>query len=390
MTEKIEEMFFNGYVIQLVGCSTAQRNIMKENALRYGAIMINPRSLLFLRTPLDASVTHIIVESTKLNTTETGTFLTEDMLRGLLMVAPNVELPPTGVNIVSTNWLHACIAKKTKVSEVDFLVKIHKPSDHVSLKTFSVASEECNPSLPPGKRARSDISFQEQIDSVSASEISLEAHGSLSSRSPDDMPKVGLWCETADLLYFLDSRMPLGSASRNVLAFDMDGTLITTRSGKTHAAHKEDWKYWHEVVPSKVAQAHNVGTYICIISNQAGLGNGKCAMTRDDFKLYVNSIRTKLQVPCDFICCTSESEVYRKPNLGMWEFLRKYRCSKADLSECMYVGDAAGRPKCGTRRKDFSASDYKFAINAGIAFLTPECYFLDSIQSLHRILPSPS
>lgn len=43
-----------------------------------------------------------------------------------------------------------------------------------------------------------------------------------------------------------------------------------------------------------------------------------------------------------------------------------------DASKSFFVGDAAGRPKLGDRRKDFSASDVMFAVNAGIGFQTPE------------------
>ena len=48
-------------------------------------------------------------------------------------------------------------------------------------------------------------------------------------------------------------------------------------------------------------------------------------------------------------------------------------------ADCLYIGDAAGRPAEGTGKsgikKDFSACDLKFAINAGIAFATPEQAF---------------
>ena len=51
---------------------------------------------------------------------------------------------------------------------------------------------------------------------------------------------------------------------------------------------------------------------------------------------------------------------------------------------CLYVGDAAGRPKEGPRKKDFSAGDLKLAINVGVPFQTPEQFFLGSNQRLHR------
>jgi len=78
---------------------------------------------------------------------------------------------------------------------------------------------------------------------------------------------------------------------------------------------------------------------------------------------------------------------------GMWDFLVRARLGGVDLSRCLYVGmcntfhptlvdclsaaslrylachttgDAAGRAKDGTRKKDFADTDYKLALNIGI------------------------
>lgn len=50
---------------------------------------------------------------------------------------------------------------------------------------------------------------------------------------------------------------------------------------------------------------------------------------------------------------------------------------KLNMKASFYCGDAAGRPKVGDRKKDFSDSDRKFAINVGIPFKVPEEIFLD-------------
>lgn len=47
-----------------------------------------------------------------------------------------------------------------------------------------------------------------------------------------------------------------------------------------------------------------------------------------------------------------------------------------DLAESMYIGDAAGRPAVGKKKKDFSFSDRLFALNVGVKFFTPEEHFL--------------
>jgi len=53
------------------------------------------------------------------------------------------------------------------------------------------------------------------------------------------------------------------------------------------------------------------------------------------------------------------------------------------LSKSLFVGDAAGRPETASRKKDFADTDYKLALNVGVAFKTPECFFLGSKDELH-------
>jgi len=49
---------------------------------------------------------------------------------------------------------------------------------------------------------------------------------------------------------------------------------------------------------------------------------------------------------------------------------------KIDKENSFYCGDAAGRDKTATRKKDFSNTDKLFAVAVGIKFMTPEEYFL--------------
>jgi len=60
---------------------------------------------------------------------------------------------------------------------------------------------------------------------------------------------------------------------------------------------------------------------------------------------------------------------YRKPNLGMWNYMETIFRGNVIKSNVFYCGDAAGRPS------DFSASDIEFGTNVGIKFYTPEELF---------------
>ena len=70
----------------------------------------------------------------------------------------------------------------------------------------------------------------------------------------------------------------------------------------------------------------------------------------------------------------------------MWDALLRLRgFSSVDLARSVYVGDAAGRPAIGKRRKDFAASDLLFARNVGCLFRTPESFFLGSSAAVDNI-----
>lgn len=186
--------------------------------------------------------------------------------------------------------------------------------------------------------------------------------------------KVGEWTSYAGILYKLHPLCP-GSAEEMV-AFDMDGTLIKTKSGKAFAINEDDWTIWDPSVRTTLQRLHNENKYLAIISNQSGLKDGK--VTAAGLKRKVDAIIASIGVPMDFICAM-EDDRFRKPRPGMYEFLCAARhgrstadtvaadgiCSSERFAQSTYVGDAAGRPKEGTRNKDFADSDYKLALNIG-------------------------
>lgn len=178
------------------------------------------------------------------------------------------------------------------------------------------------------------------------------------------------WITHNGMMYKLRSGVNVGS--NKMVAFDMDGTLITTKSGKTYAVDENDWKLWDASVRTTIQKLHAEGAYIAIISNQNGINIKK--VQKESVQRKVDKIIETVGVPMDFICAIDDNH-FRKPRTGMWEFLcyARRRDSKVDVGASiplfetsLYVGDAAGRPQEGTRGKDFSDSDYKLSLNLGI------------------------
>ena len=163
-----------------------------------------------------------------------------------------------------------------------------------------------------------------------------------------------------------------------IAAFDLDGTLITTKSGNTFPKDIHDWKPLCPQVKSKLQKLSSQSRYdILILSNQMGVSAGKVSVAELQGKL--ESVLAHFEVPASIIFATKK-DIYRKPAPGMWShFNDNWSGGVAlDTMDSFYCGDAAGRPenKETGRKKDFSDSDLKFAHNISLTFYTPEEVFL--------------
>lgn len=185
-----------------------------------------------------------------------------------------------------------------------------------------------------------------------------------------------------------------GCNCTRVAIFDLDGTLITVRSGKKFPINSRDWKLLDDMqVPAKLRLLHDAGYIIFVLSNQLGVSKGHVTLL--DMTSKVDDIQRRLQVPLTCcLCCLDDH--YRKPRpmsaaLLFEELLPRVlqathsgAADNCKFPEChfglnrgkykyprvFFVGDAAGRPG------DHSSADLKFALNAGMHFLTPEEFFL--------------
>ena len=135
-----------------------------------------------------------------------------------------------------------------------------------------------------------------------------------------------------------------------------------------------------------------------IFTNQRGVSKG--TFSQHELLGRFQAVSNSVQVPVGFWAAGLYNR-WRKPGVGMWDSMmaecfveeegkgkengesvdgdggkKKKWEGRIDLGKCFYVGDAAGRCKSGVRRKkDWSDSDKKFAINIGIEFYTPEEFF---------------
>ncbi|XP_047503777.1 uncharacterized protein F21D5.5 [Pieris napi] len=178
-------------------------------------------------------------------------------------------------------------------------------------------------------------------------------------------------------------------SSKNIAAFDMDGTLIKTKSGKVHPVDTNDWQILFSCIPQKVAEKHSEGYKIVLFSNQSPIGSGRVKI--EDFKKKIKAVVSKLNIPAQVYIATGKG-FYRKPATGMWNVLAEMKNDDItiDMKESFYVGDAAGRAAnwAPGKKKDHSMADILLAKNLDLKFYTPEQFFLGhSIANVPMIQP---
>ncbi|KAF0030715.1 hypothetical protein F2P81_017446 [Scophthalmus maximus] len=147
--------------------------------------------------------------------------------------------------------------------------------------------------------------------------------------------------------------------SDKIAGFDIDGCIITTKSGKVFPTAPDDWKILFPEIQPRLATLLRKGYKVVFFTNQMGIARGK--LRPEVFKSKVEDILATLQLPVQVFVAAGPG-VYRKPVPGMWNHL----CETAnegvtvDKTASFYVGDAAGRPENwapGKKKKDFSSSD---------------------------------
>lgn len=160
----------------------------------------------------------------------------------------------------------------------------------------------------------------------------------------------------------------------------MDGTLITTKSGRVFPKDEKDWKFLYNSTVTKLQSFFetNDNFKFIIITNQAGMSSGKTSL--DGMKKKIENIVAQLAIPVIVFVVPGRNE-YRKPMTGIWDVLTaEYNESvEPNVTESFFCGDAAGR------KKDHSICDRLFALNLGVGFKTPEEFFMGQKPQDHTM-----
>lgn len=135
---------------------------------------------------------------------------------------------------------------------------------------------------------------------------------------------------------------------------DLDGTVITTNSGRKFPIHSADWKFIPETLKA-LKYFYNKGYKIIIVTNQGGIEEGYIAekVFISKIEKICKTLEKRLGMKANsvsYFYCTSMIGYYRKPNAGMaYEAALEY---ELDLNRSIMFGDYI--------------TDEQFTKNAGI------------------------
>jgi DNA 3'-phosphatase len=180
---------------------------------------------------------------------------------------------------------------------------------------------------------------------------------------------------------YITATKPFPSPITKIILFDLDSTLIRTKSGRKFAKDKDDWVPFNEnVIPMLTNQPN---TLLGIITNQSGL---KTPEKQNDWLQKINNITSIM--PIHFVFASITHSIYRKPQTGSYQHLLTLLNTQqpitdqarfASLTDITYIGDACGR------KDDFADTDLKYAMNCKMKFATPETFFQQTGYKPHTL-----
>jgi len=156
--------------------------------------------------------------------------------------------------------------------------------------------------------------------------------------------------------------------NNKIAAFDLDWTIIRSIHG-IFPKSSDDWAF----LPNRITtlKAYSDAGYTLAIFTNQGYSGAKLNIAIDRVNNVITALNTQGINPWVFV--STSKDIYRKPNIGMWQVLEKSLPQTIEKEISFYCGDAAGRSS------DHSSDDILFASNIGVPFYTPEQIFPQNI-----------
>ena len=170
-----------------------------------------------------------------------------------------------------------------------------------------------------------------------------------------------------------------------IFLLDIDGTLITSKSGRRWAADADDWIFLGDV-PATLNRLRVEGWIVALVSNQSDWKTSPAATAK------IASILAALETangwaPTCLVATATRKEkdtVYRKPGRGLYDVLLSHLdLTAAGVAEVRMCGDAVG-PADPFPPYRWADSDAAFATAIGATFVRP----LDLFPSIPPVTPA--
>jgi len=163
--------------------------------------------------------------------------------------------------------------------------------------------------------------------------------------------------------------------------FDLESTIITTKSGRDRPKRASDWKFINGKILKHLRKIYSQGFDVVFISEQDKI----ISQSRADY--YGNKIRlifNKIGIKGSFFIITKGS-IHKKPSSTCFDILCAHAKFKIKHNKSFYCGPKAGRKagwqcisdslKITKLKDDKSIDDLYFAKNCDIEFRVPEMVF---------------
>jgi bifunctional polynucleotide phosphatase/kinase len=156
-----------------------------------------------------------------------------------------------------------------------------------------------------------------------------------------------------------------------LVLFDVDGTLITSKSGNLLAAKDaNDWIFLGDI-PGVLNNWKEAGWEVGLISNQADWSKKTVEIKGKLESVLAALLAANGWSPWLLVATAAKDPLYRKPGRGLYDvLLKKLGVTQDNITEVRMVGDAAGADT-PFAPYTWSDSDKKFAEGIGATFGLP-------------------